>query len=332
MIFLSRSRNIFIPILIVLAMSLAVAGCSSKDSAEKKPGTSTGQKPKAPTVLKTIATDLDTIIAELDKKIKVQKMSPMQQSAQLDPQEQSGQDQTQGQTGGQSQGQSSGQSQNQSSGQSQNQSSGQSQSQSQGQSQQKSQQATSGESSSQKSSQKQGTDWQKEYTSLTNIHKNWNTLEPDAVEAGMSVMSRDEFEKTLDQLTQNISNQKAEESLGSAINLYKNYADLAQVFTMAVPAEFFQVKYEIMASIFEAGRKNWSGSEEHIPKIEEHWARFKVQAGQTDRKILNRTEFSIHDLEQAIKNQQMDLVIIKGEIVMNNLKDLEEKLSSQPSS
>ena len=38
------------------------------------------------------------------------------------------------------------------------------------------------------------------------------------------------------------------------------------------------------------------------------------------------TEFALRDLEDAIKNQEMELVLIKGEISLDNLKKLEEKL------
>lgn len=100
---------------------------------------------------------------------------------------------------------------------------------------------------------------------------------------------------------------------------------------MSVPSEFYQVKYEIMASIFEASRKDWAVSAEHLPAIDEHWTHLKQQAAQSDPKVLSRTEFSVRDLQQAIKGQQMELVVIKGEVAMNNLKDLEEKLSSQTS-
>ena len=305
---MNKSRNIMA--LILIFCMIVLPGCS-KSSAEKKPSDSNGQKTKAPTQLKTISTDLDTIISELDKKFKLKKMAPMQQNIQLIPQTQSGQSQTGQSQGSQSQ---SGQSQgNQSqSGQSQT---GQSQSnQSQG-----------------SQLHGQSTDWQKEFSTLKNLHTTWNTLMPEAVSAGMSVSSRDQFDKALEQLTQDISKQNLEESLADALILYKNYADLTSLFTTQVPAEFYQVKYEIMTAIFESSRKKWSTADEHIPKIKEHWVYFSAQAKDADAKLLSQTSFAISDLEKAIQSKQMELVIIKGEIAMTNLKSLEEKLSAQSS-
>jgi hypothetical protein len=321
---------------------VSLVGCS-KSTTEKKPA-SEGQKPKAPAQLKSMATELDMLIAELDKKFKIQKMPAMQQSIQLIPQGKSQGGQTQGgqsqssqSQGSQSQnGQSqSGQSQGTQSknGESQNgQSQGtQSQSGQSQSSQSQGSQSQNGESQSTQT-QKQTTDWQKEFSSLKTIHTGWNSLMPEAVEAGMSIDSRNQFSKSLEQLTQDISKQKLEDSISALLMLYKNYADLNKLFTSSVPAEFYQVKYEIMAAIFEASRKNWTSAEEHAPKIQERWVHLSAQAKDADPKILNRTEFAVLDLDQAIKSKQMELVMIKGEIAMTNLKSLEEKLSSQPSS
>ncbi len=350
-----KSRNIVVFILIVAMVSLA--GCGSQGSEEKKPPSSTtsGQKPKAPTELKSLATELDKLITELDKKFK-QKMPAMQQNIQLIPpgksqggqqtgqqsqgsQSPSGQSQSSQSQGSQSQsgqsqgGQSSnGQSQNGQSqgGQSQN---GQSQGGATGSQPQgaKTQGAQAQGGQSQGGQQNQGKDWQKEFSSLKTIHSNWNSLMPAAVEAGMTIDARDQFSKALEQLTQDISSQKLEESITDALALYKNYAGLTAMFTSPIPAEYYQVKYEVMTAIFEASRNNWIVAEEHSPKIKEHWVYLSSQAKEADPKMLNRTEFAISDLDQAIKSKQMECVMIKGEIAMTNLKSLEEKMSSQSS-
>jgi len=349
---LNKSRNTIV--LILILCMIALPGCS-KSSAAKKPSDFSGQKPKAPAQLKTISTDLDTIISELDKKFKTKKMAVMQQNIQLIPQtgqSQSGQSQTGQSQSGQSQ---SGQSQ---SGQSQ---SGQSQSGQSQSSQSKSEQSQTDPSQSGQSQtgqtpakqsqtgqtqpaqtqttqknqtqttqlQGQAMDWQKEFSTLKDIHSTWNILMPEAVGAGMTISARDQFDKALEQLTQDISNQKLEESISDALILYKNYADLTSLFTTSVPSEFFQVKYEVMSAVFESSRKNWSAAAEHVPKFKEHWVYLSAQSKEVDAKLVSQTEFAILDLERAIQSKQMELVIIKGEIAMTNLKNLEEKLSAQ---
>jgi hypothetical protein len=309
---------------------IGLTGCS-KGSAEKKPSNNAEQKPKAPSELKTIAADLDTIISELDKKLKQKNALPMQQNIQLNPQEKSQGEKTQeGQTQN-NQSQEGGQSQDKQSqsdqSQSEKSSSGQSDS-----SQTQSKQSQTSASQTAPNKTEASKDWQKEFERLRNIHTSWNSVMPEAVQAGMSIEARNQFTKALDQLTQEISKQQPGPSLSAALSLYKNYADMAQVFSTSIPAEFYQVKYEIMAAIFEGSQKNWTKAEEHVPKMKEHWLYLGAQAKDTDSKMLSKTEFAILDLEQAIKSKQSDLVMIKGEIAMTNLKSLEEKLSKSKGS
>lgn len=281
---------------------------------------SMGQKPKAPPEVKKIQEDVDMLIAELEKDIKQKKASPVEKSAQMEPQGQqsggtSGNQAQQGQSSGQSKGQKQG---GQSSG---NQSGGQS-SGGQGQQAQNNMQSQPG-----MQGQGQENVWQKADKSLKSIHQSWNKLEPEAIKAGLQVKARDDFEKGLEDLTLNVGQQKSEESLMAAVSLYQHFAQLAMVFAMSTPPDYFQVKYEAMAAMIEAAKMDWTAAQKRLPKIQEHWNNLKVQAQGMDTKLLNQCEFSIHDLRNAITAKQSDLVMIKGEILMNNLKQLENKLS-----
>lgn len=348
-----RSRNIMVLIIIIL-VSLT-AGCS-RQSAEKKPSEN-GQTKKAPTELKSLASDLDTTIAELDKKIKARSGGPMQQNIELNPQPKSTESQngqsgtTQQQTSPSSSGQTStGQS---SSGQQQNnqkqgsqsantQKQNQSQGEGEGQQSQAGQQQANGQTTvatgptdtqaENAGQQAASSDWQKEFTSLRKIHESWNSLMPEAVEAGMSIEARNQFSTALEQLTQAVTARQPQASMTAALELYRNYANLARFFSTPVPAELYQEKYEVMAAVYEASQKNWTKADEHVPKMQEQWLYLGAKAKDADAKMLSKTEFSIMDLQAAIKTRQTELIMIKGEIAMTNLNNLQAKLSSQSSS
>lgn len=310
-----KNKYLWVLIFISLIMMILLPACSKKQSASKKPQTSSmDQKPKAPPEIQKIQDEIDMLIAELDKNIKQKKTSPIEQSAQLEPQGQQGG----GMSGNQSQ-------QSQSSGQLKDQKQGGQSSGDQGQQSQNAMRSQTG-----MQTQGQENVWQKADKSLKSIHQSWNKLEPEAIKAGLQVKARNDFEKGLEDLTLNVGQQKSEESLMAAVSLYKHFAELAMVFAMSTPPDFFQVKYEIMAAITEAAKMDWTAAQKRLPNIQEHWNNLKVQAQGMDTKLLNQCEFSIHDLRNAITAKQSDLVIIKGEIVMNNLKQLESKLSKMP--
>ncbi|WP_157048959.1 hypothetical protein [Syntrophomonas palmitatica] len=264
------------------------------------------QKPKTPSGAKDILKEIDKIISELDKKTKAVKMPMFATQGQMTAQGGQGQDSSQsdGSQGGS--GQSDGKQ-------------AESQKQSQG----------SGQGKTQGKEQQPGMKYQAETMSLLKIHESWNSLEPEAAKAGMSSTSRDDFEQELDKLTASISEQKLEESLISAIELYKKFSDLIQIFSMSIPPDYFQVKYEAMAAMAFAAQQDWEQASAHITNIQDPWNRLKVQSQKASQDILMKTDFAVTDLENAVNSKQLSLVIIKGDILMKNLKALEQKLSGQ---
>lgn len=305
-------------LVILLIIVLIPVGCGQKQSASQKPQSSnTGQKPKAPTAAEDILKDITTIITELDRKTKMQKVPALEQASQG-----GGPGGQMSQGGGGSKG---GQG-NQDGGSQGSTSSGGSQGGGQSQQGQKgSQQPSQGEG------QKGMAQWQKEIQSLKNLHRNWNMLEPQAAEAGLSPSSRDAFEEALDNLTLAVGNQRLEESLMAAIELYGQYGELARIFAMPQPPEFYQVQYGVMAAMAEASREEWDTAAEKINSAQEPWSMLLPRVSKQDKMLAQRVDFSLRDLKNAITSQEMNLVAVKGEIAMNNFKALEKKLSQNQS-
>lgn len=287
-------------IAILLAVVLILPGCSNKNenSQARKPQSTSSEKPKAPSEMKSIITDLEKIIAGLGKKVKMSSKSILQQDSQISTETEQQSNNSKGQQGQEEQSQ-------------------------QGQGEQSQQ----GQADQNKSSPV----WQEEVSRVKKIHQNWNTVEPETVKAGMSISERDSFEMALEKLTLEIGQQNTETSLRAAIELYGQYANLVKVFDMPVPSELYKLKYELMAASAAAGKKEWQAALERIPLINEYWNHLKVKAKAKDEKLKTRTEFSIQDMIDALQSKEIDLILVKAEIVMNNLQKLEKELSSQKS-
>ncbi|MFA7149378.1 MAG: hypothetical protein WC109_11240 [Syntrophomonadaceae bacterium] len=311
----------FILVALLLIILMVPTGCGQKQSASQKPQSSTGQKPKAPPEAEDMLKEITTVIGELDRKTRMEKVPSLQQAAP------GGVDSGQGSQGQGSQGsQESGGSQEGGS------SSGGGQSQ---QGKEGGQKSSSGQSGG--GQQKTTDQWQKELQSLKKIHRSWNMLEPQAVEAGLPPGDRENFKLALNDLTVAISKQNLEASLLAAIELYGQYTGLARVFAMPTPAEFYEVQYGVMSSMAEASREDWAAASGKITAISAPWSMLLPLAGKKDKLLAQQTDLSLKDLQDAISNEEINLVVFKGDIALNNLKALEKKLSqsqsgSQPSS
>ncbi len=168
--------------------------------------------------------------------------------------------------------------------------------------------------------------------SLKKIHESWNKLEPQAIEAGLPPGDRENFKLALNDLTIAISNQRLEESLLAAIELYGQYAGLARIFSIPTPAEFYEVQYGVMSSMGEASRADWDAATDRIAAIFSPWSMLLPVAGKKDKLLAQQTDLSLKDLQEAINSEEINLVVFKGDIALSNLKMLEKKLSKTQSS
>jgi hypothetical protein len=298
---------------ILLIILIVPSGCGQKQSASQKPQSSASQKPKAPPEAEDMLKQITTVIGELDRKTRMKKVPSLQQAAP------SGAEGGQGSQGQGSQG-------SQESGSSQGGSSS-------GGGEKSGQSKESGQKSSSERSgggqQNAVSQWQKEMQSLKKIHESWNKLEPQAIEAGLPPGDRENFKLALNDLTIAVSNQRLEESLLAAIELYGQYAGLARVFSMPTPAEFYEVQYGVMSSMAEASRGDWAAATDKINAISDPWSMLLPLAGKKDKMLAQQTDLSLKDLADAISSEEINLVVFKGDIALNNLKMLEKKLSKQ---
>jgi hypothetical protein len=305
---LRLERFPIIPVAILLIIIMIPGGCAQKQSASQKPQ-STSQKPQAPPEAKDMLKEITTIIGELDRKTRMKKVPSLQQAAPGGVEGGQGQGSQGSQGGGSQEGSSSGGGEKS------------------GQGKEGSQKSSSGQSGG--GQQKTTNQWQKEMQSLKKIHESWNKLEPQAVEAGLPPGDRENFKLALNDSTVAISKQNLEESLAAAIELYGQYAGLARVFSIPTPAEFYQVQYGVMSSMAAASQADWAAANDKIAAISNSWSMLLPPAGKKDKLLAQQTDLSLQDLQDAISSEEINLVVFKGDITLNNLKALEKKLSQQ---
>lgn|GEM_PF-1586077 len=327
---MSGKRNLIFLVVLTMLFNLSVIGCGKKSSPSQKPqSTSSSQKPKAPKSAEAILKDINSLIGELDKQNKSTNAPWMAQQTSSSQSTASG--------GGASQGSSSsaqGSALNRGSGSGGGKSPGGSAQGTGGVSGNSSGGSSGGPSGGGGSQtispeQQKQQQWQKISMSLVDIHRKWNELEPDVIEAGLPASSLQGFEDALGRLTQSVSAQNTEDSLTAAIDLYDKYtAGIAQIFTLSTPPELYQVQYRTMAALAAANQQEWNAANDSMAVAMEPWGLLKAQAKNADQKLLGRCDYSLQDLKTAITSEDLDMVLIKGDIAQSNLKQLEKSLTS----
>jgi hypothetical protein len=323
-------------LLLLLLFMTAMAGCSKKGAEQKPQGENTQTETKEPESFAQIVNETDALIMTIGQKVNFVEMpaqqqqqggqtaagsQPMQQQGQQDQQQagQQGQEQGTQQSGQQNQEQ-----QQQNGQQQQQQQQGQ---QGQQQDQQQQGQQNNRQQSTVQANQQSTNNWTKEQESIKKINQQWNSLEPEAIRAGLNPEIRDKFEKTMEELTMNISDRKAKESLLGAIELYHSYSDMAAVLKSKLPPPYYRVKYEVMMTAALANGLQWDAAQPHASSLTQQWEMLKMKDEGKNSETFTKTEYALTDVKRAVELKQKQLVLIKTEIAMQNLEDLRKKLT-----
>ena len=132
----------------------------------------------------------------------------------------------------------------------------------------------------------QGTaDWTREQDSIRKINQQWNSLEPEAIKAGLNPEVRDQFEKTMEELTMNISERKSQgkpHRCHRVISFLFGYGDGTQ---KQAPAPYYRVKYELMMSAARANALQWDMARQHASSLSQHWEMLRMKNEGQDNEV-----------------------------------------------
>ncbi len=305
MINLKSYKRYIVLVVLVFFSAILVSGCSQKAGGnEKKPAPAAEEKTPPPPALKTLLTDLEEVMTDLEKMVLAEKNPSLSVAEQ-------GSD-----GGGQGQGQSSGQ---------------QGGGQGEGGGQEQSGQAGGSSGGNKANAQQQA--WMKIEKSLTSIHRDWNMLEAQVMKEGMDTADRDSVEQALARLTSSVDRKDAEESVFAVLDVYKYYPDMVEFFDNKVPADFYRVKYEVMMIYALSSKQDWIIADEHVPPMKTAWdALKKDEKLKSEKDMVKQTENALEDIEMAVNMEDAYLVKIKSSIALDNLKQLEGAFTSRQQS
>lgn len=284
-------KKIVLLILITIIL-LSIYGCGQKS--QKPSGQSTEKPPQS---LSGIEKDIDTIINALDKEWKTGETA---QTGQSSPPRESKDVQSQGSSGQGAQGQSSQSSSGQSSG---------------GQS--------SGQQSSGQGSNNQQDPWQEVDKTIKDLHKKWNEYQPEALKAGASSESITNFTNSLNVLTNTIVSRSIINILSDANNLYKFVPDFLS-HHKDKSVDIKRLKYFTRDTMYNARIDKWNVSESSIGNAKNLLPNIRASAKEDNKAKYQSLEYSVIDLEKVIKERQKNLVQLKGNIILDNIKEIEK--------
>lgn len=188
-------------------------------------------------------------------------------------------------------------------------------------------QSEQGQKDQQKQQKQQPQDpWQKIVPIANDLHYKWNAYMPEAVKKGADKKLIDSFGTALNSLTNTIIAKNKTNTLMAASFLYAYIPDFYSLYKTNTSPEVKRIRHYIRNSMLNAMTANWTQSDADINNLKSSWTLFKNVIEKDQQDFSNKLDFSIYELDKAIKERNQPIIDIKGRIAISNIEELEKAM------
>lgn len=318
-------------LIFIIAVLIMTPGCARNSQQQNMQLQSAKEKTteeQEPEKLKAIETGIESLFETLGgPSAKIEKgggggnsQGSRQQSTKQDSQQQSSQQ------GSPQQGKQQGSQQQGSQQGSQQQSTQQSK---QGSQAKKTQGSSSGKNASQQKPANPPEKWSEVDKLVNALHFQWNDFMPEVAKKGADMKFIDSFDTALNSLTTTIASRDKAKVMTSANELYKNVPDLYSIYRTKMSPEAKRLIYYTRDIILESAKDNWPQVKKDNDSIEKSWSLFRNTLDKEQQQIADKLNFSIYELKKVTGDKNKQLSGLKGKIVLNNIKELEQSFEKE---
>lgn len=172
--------------------------------------------------------------------------------------------------------------------------------------------------------------WQEINTMINSLHNSWNDVEPKLIEKAVSSTALSEFDDTLNSLT--ISGSKSEhmETLVNANTLTYHIAQFVHELQDATMGSVYYIKYHVRQIVLDQFADNDQKVNENMNALMGYQESLTYKlAEEKQKELADKLKASILDLEKAISLKDLNVIKIKGSIVIKNVNAIKEKLAKK---
>lgn len=164
--------------------------------------------------------------------------------------------------------------------------------------------------------------WKKVDKTITSLHNQWNDLMPEITKKGADMKLVDAFDNSLNSLTTEAESRNRDKVLSSANRLYSHVPDLFSLYRLKMSPELKRMVYYTRNIILESEKDNWEQAGKDKDSLEKSWSLLRNTLEEEQKKIGDKLDFSIYELKKVVSENNKQLSVIKGRIVLNNIKQL----------
>ncbi len=177
--------------------------------------------------------------------------------------------------------------------------------------------------------QQQPDKWSEVGKIINKLHYQWNDLMPDIAKKGADMKLVDNFDNALNTLTTTIESKNQDNVLISANKLYSQIPDLYSLYRVKMSPEVKRMIYYTRNIILVSSKDGWEQVGKDNEDLEKSWSLFQNTLEKEQKAVGDKLDFSIYELKKVITEKNKQLTDIKGRIVLNNIKELQQSFEKE---
>ena len=166
--------------------------------------------------------------------------------------------------------------------------------------------------------------WKAVKKKVEEMHKQWNTLQPEVATAGTPPEKIEDFSTTLNNVTVASDAKDLPNTLSQTNELYKYIPAFMEHFESKSPPTIKKLSYIVRDAKYNGANNQWEKAKASIVNLRTIWSMVKTQTKKEQEKDAAKVEVSIKELEKVVNESNANLTKLKSEIAIDNLEKLEE--------
>ena len=168
--------------------------------------------------------------------------------------------------------------------------------------------------------------WMEMNKSVKEIHGQWNNYEIEATKKVGSSDGAERLEESLNNITLAIENKDVYSIINNGSQMFLYLAPFFDLYKDEIKGDLCKIKYYVYQSYLIGESGELDRAKEVLYECEPHLTSLRHKLGKDENKMkaFEKLSFSIRDLEGVLKENNSNLLTIKRDIILDNIKQLEK--------
>ncbi|TJX14022.1 hypothetical protein E9840_07035 [Tissierella creatinini] len=166
--------------------------------------------------------------------------------------------------------------------------------------------------------------WNEAEIKIEEIHPHWNSFEAEGQKKGLTKETADAFESSFNKMTKSLENRNIPEIYDYASQALLRLKPIYDLYTEDMGGDVSAIKYAAYQAYYRTGKGDLEGASKVLTEREANINQIRLKLKEDKKDRVDKVNLSLLDFKDSLVENSRRLFMIKKDIIINNLKELEK--------